>query len=271
MSGIFMRQSVLGAVLLGAVLSCSERSADNRSGRALGKKIGDAVGSGSSHPSTDAAPVVVEADASSLVVNNEVDAGTGMNPDSVATFALLSKTCKGCHPDFSNYTADGQWAQEGYVVAGKPEESKIMKRLKFSDVDPTQQHDMPREGEWTKDNSDQVKRWIVGMAATAEGPASKRRKAALEVLAKRCAGCHMGPQTAKSDRYAGATVVAFSDYVTDNAFVNAGLIFPKDVEHSWIYQSIKGIGTFKNIHQGNDVPIVFDEEAAVLRAWIAGI
>ena len=242
MIATFMSHGVLVAALLGAALACSERSVNKRSSRELGRKIENAVGSGPSHPSADAAPVVVEGDASSLVVNNEVDAGVGLNPESVATFELLSKTCKGCHPEFSKYTNDGQWAEEGYVTAGKPEESKIMKRLKFSDVDATQQHDMPREGEWTKDNSDQVKKWIVGMAAMADGAASKRRKAALEVLTKRCAGCHMGPQTAKSDRYAGATVVAFSDYATDNAFVNAGLIFPKDE----VLKSLKSSSAFYN-------------------------
>lgn len=197
---------------------------------------------------------------------------TAGNPNFAAAHLVIVNRCVSCHSNFESYS-ETEWVNNHYLVRGQPAASTFFNKI--SAANPNVPGDMPYQQPAVSAAEIAVlSAWIVGMAPpTPVSPdgaiaAGRRLQAARTVLTNSCVSCHSVPVHApmgSGTPYAGTNVPAFDKFATDDAFVNSGLVLPGDPGSSWLYQSLKGYGTYDSM----PATALDAADAQILSDWIS--
>lgn len=179
---------------------------------------------------------------------------------------ILEKRCSACHLAFTLYSEE-DWLDTGYLWPGSPADSILYRRLRGANVGGKE--DMPKDGPLGPEELKIFESWILNLPPITppSQSAAERSKKALTILTKACASCH-GKEglKAKSPDYKGTFIPPFSLFTTDGEFVTQGLVLQGNAEESWLYDSLKGIGTIQTMPLESETLTTTDLET--LRLWI---
>jgi mono/diheme cytochrome c family protein len=172
-----------------------------------------------------------------------------------AAQAVFQTACAQCHADFARLT-EGEWQTSGRVIAGDASQSPLFRFLKGSGVGGPET--MPRDGELSASQREQVRAWIDGLGAVASSP---RFHAARVVLANHCLACHRE----------GTGLPSFA-LPTEDAWVRSGFIVPGDPDRSHLVRRTRGAALGGPAEtMPFDRPALRADELNTLRIWIGAM